>query len=166
MADIDFNYFLARKYALLAQGADAQTTNAASGAIQANAQATAATAAAGLDNVRAGLLPAESKSQIGLQGAQASLIGQQASVVVPEANARIADLTANTALTGTQTKVLTREKLTPFSSLFGSTGLPTLGGAGTPYRLPVGDDPLPRRRVGETEATYMDRINGVGAFAR
>lgn len=162
MPDVDFNYFLGRKYALLAQNADATTSNAASAAIQANAQQTAAEAAAQLDRTRATLLPAESKSQIGLQGQQARVFGAQADLIPVEGAARVGQIKADTALTTTNNSVLTRERLTPFSKLFGSNGLPSLNGT----RLPVADSPLPRKLPGESEANYMDRINGVGAYAR
>jgi hypothetical protein len=161
---VDFNYFLQRKYALLQQQADAGTTNAQSGALQAATGAIVGKAAATLDNTRSSLLPAESRSQIGLQGAQANLLGQQAQVVVPEAQSRIRNQDANTLLTGTQDKVLTRDGLTTFSaSQPGGALSGTLGPGG--YRgFRLGADlsgPTPARRIGESEAAYMDRINGL-----
>ncbi len=158
---VDFGYFLGRKYAQLQQQADASTTQAASGAVQANANATAAKAAAGLDNVRAGLLPGESAAQIGLQRAQATLVGNQALTTIPESQARIGLDRANTALIGTQNKVLTRDGLTERSLI--SPGGPSriFGSAGyTGYRLPLDDvRPLPGETYGG--AAYLDRINGL-----
>jgi hypothetical protein len=63
---MDWNYFLNRKYDLLQQNANADALRAQGFVTQANAQA-------GLDTVRAGLLPAESKANIGLTAAQAAL---------------------------------------------------------------------------------------------
>lgn len=124
---VDFNYFLQRKYALLQQQADAGTSNAASGAIQATAQAGALGAEAGLNKVRAQLAPGESAAQIGLQGSQTNLNNQSASVIVPESKARIGQIGAETDLLGTQNRVLTK---TNANTLPGSGTLP--GGA-TPY---------------------------------
>jgi hypothetical protein len=111
MADVDFNYFLARKYAALQQQADATTKNAESGAVQADAQALTAKADANLTGVRAKLLPGESAAQTALQRAQAALTGQQTEFYGPEAIARIGGITANTALTNTQNKSLFRDSL-------------------------------------------------------
>lgn len=158
---VDFGYFLGRKYAQLQQQADAGTTQAASGAVQAAANATAAKAAAGLDNVKANLLPGESAASIGLQRAQTQLVGNQALTTIPESEARIGLDRANTSLIGTQNKVLTRDGLTEralippagSSRIFGSRGY-------TGYRLPSSDD---RVLPGETfgSAAYLDRINGL-----
>jgi hypothetical protein len=161
---VDFNYFLNRKYQLLQQQADAGSTNAQSGALQAATGAIVGKAAAGLDTTRAKLLPAESASQIGLQGAQANLLGQQASVVVPEAQSRIRNQDANTGYTGVQSQVLTRDGLTTFSaSQPGGALAKTLGPGGyTGFRLGADlSGPTPARRVGESEADYMNRINGL-----
>lgn len=157
---VDFNFFLNRKYALLAQQADAGTTNAASGAITANAQAGALGAAAGLDRVRTKLMPAESAATIAQQGAQTNLLTQQASVVVPESTARIAQMGAETALTGTNNKIATRNSLTGI--LGGAAGtLPALVPptvAGQPFRLGAGiSTSRPARLTAETDADYMNR---------
>jgi len=156
--EVDFNYFLARKYAVLQQQADsgseqarATTTNAAT------AQMTGA-AAANVDNTRAKLMPAESAAQIALQRAQTTLTGNQAQTVIPLANANIANIGANTALTGTQNKVLTRNELTPRSQLFGGVAMGTTPGMGFRFSeggLPAETQPL--RRRGENGASYMDR---------
>lgn len=78
--------FLRTKYALLQQQADATTQNAATAALTGKA-------AANLDTVRAGLMPAESQANIGLV----------------KANTGLAQ--ANTALTNTQNEWLPRMNL-------------------------------------------------------
>ncbi len=166
---VDFNYFLNRKYALLQQQADAGTSNANSGALQAATGALVGKAAAGLDTTRAGLLPAESASQIGLQGAQADLLGQQAQVVVPESQSRIRNQDANTDYTGIQSKVLTRDGLTTFSPTNPTGALgKTLGPAGyTGFRL-SNDTPLAttstptEQQPGESRAAWVARLKGLG----
>ena len=155
-AGVDFNYFLNRKYALLAQNADATTQNAASGAITANAQALSATASAGLDNVRAKVMPDEVASQIRLQNAQGQLYGEQAKVVAPESRARIGQIGAETRYTTLNGDFLMKDKLTPGPQIGGALSS-VLGGAAPTMSL---SGPTPRRRLGETEASYMDRING------
>lgn len=150
---VDFNYFLARKYAILQQQADATTQNA-------NSSAVASAAAAAVDRTRAGLMPAESAAQIAQQGAQTRLLGEQAAVVRPESAARIASMNAETALTGTNNQIAIREGLTP-RPILGSSLNNVLGSRGyTGFRL-SDDAPLPRRRQGESEIAYMDRINGL-----
>lgn len=164
----DFNYFLQRKYALLQQQADAGSVSAASGAIQANAQAGALKAEAGLTNVRTQLAPAESASQIGLQSAQRALLGEQAKVVGPESAARIGQIGAETQFTRDQNRNFVRVNLTGING--GAPGSPTIGGLLGPggyqgFRLGQGigvpSGPLPRRLAGETEVQYQDRINGL-----
>lgn len=175
---VDFNYFLQRKYALLAQNADADTSRAASGAVQAATGALTGAADARLTNTRADLLPGESASQVGLQGAQTNLFNNQASVVIPTAQAQIRNTDANTALTGTQNKVLTRDGLTEFSASnpTGALGR-TLGPGGyTGFRLPA-DTPVARPRPapvatvgstpteqqpGETYAAWVARLRAAG----
>ena len=159
MADVDFNYFLQRKYAVLQQQADAGTSNAASGAIQANSGAIAARAGANLDNTRATLLPAESAATIAQSRAQTRLIGEQANVVAPESMARIAGMTADTALTGTNNKIAIREGLVP-RPIMGSALAGVMGPA-TPAGFRFSSDILPPRRARETEVNYQDRINGL-----
>lgn len=156
---VDFNYFLARKYALLQQDANSATTQAQAATTNAGANVTSANAAANLNNVRAGLMPAESAADIALRRAQAFQTNELGKVVAPESRARIEtmgverDLTrANIGLVGEQTtgmRQLNRVyQPTRLGSMFGGTELPSLSGA------------LPRRLPGESEAAYMDRING------
>lgn len=159
MADVDFNYFLARKYALLQQQADAGTQNAASGAIQASSGAIAAKAAAQLDTTRANLLPAESAATIAQTQAQARLLGEQANIVGPESQARIGQIGAETIGTNIQNKIAIREGLTPRPIL--GSALSGVMGPATPAGFKFSDDVLPRRRPGETELRYQDRINGL-----
>lgn len=150
---VDFNFFLARKYALLEQQANTGSQNAATAAI-------GTAAAARVDNTRANLMPAESAAQIGLQGAQTRLVGEQASVVAPESRARIANMGADTALTNTNNQIAIREGLTERPILPSALNA-VLGGRGyTGFKL-SGDGPLPRRKAGETEVSYMDRINNL-----
>lgn len=60
---MDWNYWLGRKYAAIDQNAAADTARSQAAVTEANANAN-------LTNVRAGLLPAESKATIGLTEAQ------------------------------------------------------------------------------------------------
>lgn len=161
MADVDFNYFLARKYAILQQQADADTSRAGSANISAVAGANAANAAANVDNTRAGLMPAESKSAIALQGAQTALTRQQADWFGPEAQSRIGLNQANIGYIGTQDAVLRKEGLdTRYSTPMGGALTGVMGAGYQPFRFSA-TDPLPRRKAGETEAAYMNRINGL-----
>lgn len=168
MPDVDFNYFLARKYAALQQQADATTSNAASQAIQSTAQAKALNADAGLTDVRAKLLPGESASNVALQGAQRNLLSEQTKIVAPESVARIAGLNAGTAGALDQNLAFRRTNLTDSSraSAFDPvTGLYTgaapaapasLGPAGySGFRLP--STTKPTRLPGESAVAYMDR---------
>lgn len=161
---VDFGYFLAQKYALLQQQADAQTQNAAT-------QAIGTRAAANLDNARAAVTPAESQAQIKLQGAQgnlygaqsslagaqANLTGEQAKVVAPEAAANIGLTRAQTGLVGSQKRGLDLNNIIQppvaptLAGVFANQGLPT-------FRL---SDPLPARRLRESDAAYLDRVNGL-----
>ncbi len=102
---VDFNYFLARKYALQQQEADATTTNAGSSRIQAEANAGVAATQAKMNTVQTSLMPGESASQNALRRAQALLLGEQASVVRPESEANIGVSRANAMLTGLQGQV-------------------------------------------------------------
>lgn len=162
MADVDFNYFLARKYAILQQQADADTSRAGSANISAVAGANAANAAANVDNTRATLMPAESRSAIALQGAQTALTRQQADWFGPEAQSRIGLNNANIGYIGTQDAVLRKEGLdTRYSTpTMGSALSGVMGSGYQPFRFSA-TDPLPRRKPGETEAAYMNRINGL-----
>lgn len=110
----DINYWLARKYAILGQEADATTQNAATNALTGKA-------AAALDATRTQLLPTESAAQVANTIANTNLLGEQAKVVGPESQARIGQMNAETAYTGTQNKVLTRQGLTPLSTLLGGS---------------------------------------------
>jgi hypothetical protein len=65
------SYYLDRKYAIQQQQADASTANS-------ETQRIATSAAANLDKVKAALMPAESKANIGLTNANARLSGVQA----------------------------------------------------------------------------------------
>lgn len=87
----DINYWLDRKYAILDQNAAATSQNAASNAI-------AATAAAGVDNTKAKLMPAESAASIAQTRAQANLLGTQARLLPAESAANIGLVRANTGL--------------------------------------------------------------------
>lgn len=151
---VDFNFFLARKYAILQQQADAASQNANT------AQMTGA-AQAGLDRTRARLLPGESNASIAKMGAETNLIGQQASVVVPESRARIRNMNADTDFTGTQNTVMRRQSLTPMSRLFGSPDYEGVIGSGLSqgvfggFRLP--SLTRPSRLPDESGADYMDR---------
>lgn len=160
---VDFNYFLQRKYALLQQQADAGTSQAASGAVTAAAQANNLNADAGLTAVRARLLPGESAATIGLQGAQRNLLGEQAKVVAPESTARIGQITGETAYTASQNQNYRRVNLTGING--GAAGSPApaaLGPGGyTGFRLSNGQPGIsttrPVRLPGESAVAYMDR---------
>lgn len=157
---VDFNYFLARKYALQQQEADATTSNAASQAIQARANAGVADTTARLNTVQANLAPAESASQNALRAAQARLTGVQADVLPGQSAADIALTRANASLTGTNEQVVRRQSLTPFSSIIGGGGFGrALGGVLGPqgFRFSPVADQRPARLPGETQAQYMDR---------
>lgn len=103
--------YLNRKYAILEQQANAQTTQAAATTRNAATAALTGKAQAGLDTVRAQLLPGESAASIAKMGAETGLIGQQAKYFGPEAMARIANLGAETERTSTDNKIAVREGL-------------------------------------------------------
>ena len=153
----DMSFWLGRKYALLQQQADAGTQNAATGAMT-------GAAAARVDNTRANLMPGESRANIAKSAAETGLISEQTQWLAPEARARIENLGAQSYATLIGGDVAKREGLDTVSTTPGSysairatrPGLPTMG-AGPIFGA---DDPLPRRRVGETDAGYLDRING------
>ena len=142
MIPVEMQQFLDRKYALLQQNADAATKNAETGAMT-------GAAAAGLDKVRAALLPAESAAGIAKSGAETNLFNQQASVVVPESKANIAKIGAETRMIDTSRKYLIQDH-DPLIPRFGGAGAyneslaalrSTLGSGGYQgYRLP--SDPL------------------------
>jgi hypothetical protein len=99
---MDWNYWLGRKYAVMQQSADADTTRANAGLISANA-------GANLDTVRAGLLPAESKANIGLTVANTGLANagaaqttEETRYIGPKARADIAESGARGGLYGAQ----------------------------------------------------------------
>jgi hypothetical protein len=99
---MDWNYWLGRKYANMDQQAAADTTRA-------NAAAVSANAGAQLDTVKAGLLPAESKANIALTGAQTGLAAatarqqdEETKYIGPTANANIAESRARGGLYGAQ----------------------------------------------------------------
>lgn len=66
MFGVDWDGLLAKKYALLGQQANADTTRANAGLISANADAN-------LSNIKAGLLPAESKATVANTNANTNL---------------------------------------------------------------------------------------------
>lgn len=175
---VDFDYFLRQKYAQLQQQADATTQNAQTSSVVGRA-------AANLDNVRAALMPAESKANIGLTRANTGqaiantgLITEQAKIVAPESAARIANMNADTALTRTNRDVAIRQNLTPLGEIFGG-GLPSFqslltgGGAGgqtfrtsnitpafAPRRGPVSASSRGSGPNGAMTAAELDRYNG------
>lgn len=171
---VDFNFFLARKYATLQQQADAETQNAGSTRIQAVANANVAGTVADQNRVQTKLMPAESASRIRLQDAQTGLTREQAAVVAPMSRAQIGQLGAETRLTGLQGDVITRTALTPYSAIVGGGGAGQLGGSLRSVMGPAGysgfqlggsfadDDPRARRLPGESAVAYMDRT-GRGA---
>lgn len=93
---MDWDYWLGRKYDIMQQNANADTTRA-------NAGAVSAAAGANLDKVRAGLLPAESAANIGLTRAQAANTAEQTKYVGPRAKADIYATTNQGSLYGAQT---------------------------------------------------------------
>lgn len=149
----DMHYWLARKYSVMQQGADATSQNAASGALT-------SAASAAVDNTRARLMPGESMANILAQRAQARLANEQASVVAPVAQAGIANTNAQTAYTGTQNQALFKSavELQPeigVSSLRRAMGVGGGGGAGSIFS--GSSEARPPRQLGETVSQYMDR---------
>lgn len=161
MAEVNFDYFLSRKYAQLQQQADATTANARATTQNAATNALTGAAAANLDRTKANLMPVESAATVARLGSETNLANQQASVVVPESRARVRGMDADTALTGTQNKVLTRTSLTPMQELFGSNSAfnnsPTSFGS-VQFRAPRLQD-YDKQRGGLT-AAGLDYING------
>jgi hypothetical protein len=153
--------FLTKKYAILQQQAVADTARA-------GAAVTSANAAANLDNTRAGILPTESAAAIALQRAQAGLTTAQTGIVAPESAARIGLMGTEASLNRANTGLVSENTVTAkrgnrlisilpdsLRSVMGSTPLSGLGGG---FKS---GDPLPPKRVGETQASYLDRINGL-----
>jgi hypothetical protein len=115
---MDWNYWLSQKYRLLGQNAAADTTRA-------NAAMVSAQGGANLDNVRAGLLPAESKANIGLTNAQMGLananarnvdettkfVGPLARSSIGVNTAQAGNLDADAAFTGQRTESAKRSGL-------------------------------------------------------
>ena len=149
MPEVDFGYFLNRKYAIQQQQADAATQ-------QANTQQMVGAAQAGLDKTRTTLLPGESAASIALQKAQTGLVGEQAKVVAPTAAAQNALTGAQTKLTLTQNQGAQRE-LTPFEKLFGPIKPPSLTGGGFSLGQIVPPS-TPQPAYGS--AAWLDRQNG------
>lgn len=154
----DMSFWLGRKYTLLQQQADTGDYNA-------QTQRMGTTAAANLDNTRAALMPKESMANIAQTNAQTGLLSEQTKWLGPEATARIGNLNAQAYATRIGGDVAKREGLdtvatspTSLSAIRGMRpgigGLPTMGG------IFSADDPLPPRRSGESQAAYLDRING------
>lgn len=144
----DIGYWLAQKYALLKQEADAGTTNASSGATQANANALVAGTTAALNKTQNNLLPAESAATIGLQGAQAGLYRTQAAVLPAMSAAQIGGINADIGLTKANTQGVLAMRATPqpvlpgaLRDVMGARGaqLPSLYNY-SGYQLP-GDNP-------------------------
>lgn len=133
MPDVDFGYFLNRKYAIMQQQANTAQQ-------QADTQQMVGAAQAGLDKTRTTLLPKESAAGIALQNAQTNLVGEQAKVVAPTAAAQNALTKAQTRNTTITTDVLENDAKKP---LFGSTGRfgqlipPTPGIGGFQFGAPV-----------------------------
>lgn len=94
---MDWNYWLGRKYAILGQQADADTTRANAGLISANADAN-------LTNVKAGLLPGQTAADIAESEARANLTNVNAKLAPGLAKASEAasygSAKANTAQAG------------------------------------------------------------------
>ena len=145
--------FLNRKYAILQQQANATTQNAATAAMTGRA-------AANLDTVRAGLMPAESQANVGLTKANTQLANINAAWLPRINEANIANTQASTADTLVGTQIKRREGLETNSPLAAATRL--MGGVYTPaVRLSPGIMSDQRRLPGESELSYMDRINGL-----
>lgn len=166
----DINYWLGRKYAILAQQADAGTVSANATAQNANTNAIVGAASANLDRTRATLMPGESASTIGLQGAQAGLLRNQAQVVIPESNARIGQMEAETGLTRANTtsvdqlNTLFTPRSGSMNSVLGARGYtgPGLSAPSSPSPMfRFSTEPLsetkPRRLPGESPVDYMNR---------
>jgi hypothetical protein len=152
---VNFDYFLQRKYQLLQQQANTGDANAQTARL-------GTTAAAGLDNARARVLPAESAANIAQTGAQTRLIGEQASVVRPVAMAGIGLTKAQTGLTRTQDQVEQSLGVERFNPISATSPLGSVLGGQQPFRLSGAlAGPQPTRRRGETEASWLDRINGL-----
>ena len=136
----DIEYWLAQKYAILQQQADADTSRA-------GAAVTTANSAANLDATRARLLPAESKANIGLTNAQANLTTENAAQVAPLARANIGLMGAQTGLARANIGLTDAQTVTERS--LGAPTLPGIApgvsaydslrsrlGIGSGYRLP------------------------------
>lgn len=162
---VDFNYFLARKYALLQQDSNSQSEQARAATTNAGANVTSATAAANLNNVRANLAPGESAAEIALRRAQTALTTEQSRVVGPESAARIAGITADIGLTQANTGLVGEQTVgaRQLNRVYNPNGaFPRLGSLfGGASSLPSLSGPTPRRLPGESEAAYLDRVNGL-----
>lgn len=90
---------LDRKYAILQQNADATSEQARATTTNAGTNAFVGRAAAGLDNVRASLMPAESTANIGLTKANTGLVGKEVQFFDATARAKINAMRADTART-------------------------------------------------------------------
>ncbi len=102
--------YLARKYAILQQNADAQTRNSATTALVGGTEAN-------LNVTRSKLLPLESAASVAKIGAETGLLGQQAKYFGPETVARIENVRAGTRKIGVESDIATREGLTENSIL-------------------------------------------------
>lgn len=179
---VDFNYFLNRKYNILQQQANQGDVTAAATKQNAATNALTGAASAALDRTRNQILPGQAAAEIGLTGAQTRLTNEQASIVAPESRARIANVNsstglniANTGLVNTQNSVQRFEglgftdDLAPTvrdaierdrQSLLGSRQV-RLSEITPTRRTPTATGRLAPRRSGESEAAYLDRINGL-----
>lgn len=165
----DMSGWLNRKYAILQQQANAADTQNAT-------QRIGVVAAANVDNTRARLMPKESAANVAKTRAETGLVGEQTNWFGKSAAAEINNLNANARLTGFQGDFLYRQELEEAPGISASSiarqqarrpsMLSASGyGAVTPVAGPARAMPsmtsaLPPRRLGESEASYMDRING------
>jgi hypothetical protein len=152
----DMNYWLGRKYAILQQQADATTAGVDVAAKNAQTNALTGRAAALLDTTRANLLPAESRAGL----AKTTLLGEQAATIGPESQARIANIEANTGRTNIDSRIAFREGLRERQTLPASLAA-VMGRSPVPSFSLGNIVPETPRRAGESQAAYLDRINGL-----
>ena len=127
--------YLATKYAILQQQANAQSTQAAATTQNAATAAITGKAQAGLDTVRTQLLPGESAAGIAKTNAETGLIGQTAKYYGPEAMARIALTSAQTRGTNVDTDASILTRLTDINSPGASGRISNIFDRYTGYRL-------------------------------
>jgi hypothetical protein len=156
----DMNYWLGRKYAILQQQADATTAGVDVAAKNAQTNALTGRAAALLDTTRANLLPAESRAGLAKTRAETTLLGEQAATIGPESQARIANIEANTGRTNIDSRIAFREGLRERQTLPASLAA-VMGRSPVPSFSLGNIVPETPRRAGESQAAYLDRINGL-----